>query len=250
MDDAALLRFSRQILLPEFGMAGQERLSACRVLIVGLGGLGSAAALYLAAAGVGRLILLDDDTVDLSNLQRQIVHDTNHIGNSKVSSARDRLLALNPHCDVLAEPVRLVPELAADWLAEVDLVLDCCDNFATRFALNQACCSARVPLISGAALGWSGQVCVFLYQPGQACYCCLFEDQPEPAATCSERGIMAPVVGVIGSLQALEALKVLTGTGTTLESRLLLFDGLRQHWRTLQIPPDPACPVCTQTDSA
>ena len=230
-------------------MAGQECLAACRVLIVGLGGLGSAAALYLAAAGVGRLILLDDDTVDLSNLQRQIVHDTNRIGIPKVSSARDRLLALNPHCDILTEPVRLVPELASDWLVDVDLVLDCCDNFATRFALNQACYTARVPLVSGAALGWSGQVCVFLYQADQACYRCLFEDQAEPAVACSERGIMAPVVGVIGSLQALEALKVLTGTGTTLHSRLLLFDGLRQHWRTLQIPPDPACPVCAQAGS-
>ena len=249
MDDAALLRFSRQILLPEFGIAGQERLSECCVVIIGLGGLGSAAALYLAAAGVGKLVLLDDDTVDLSNLQRQIVHDSNRTGSSKVLSARDRLLALNPGCHVVAHPVRFAADQADNWLDDADLVLDCCDNFATRFALNQACFRARTPLVSGSALGWSGQVCVFLYQPGQACYRCLFEDPAEPAATCSESGIMAPVVGVIGSLQALEALKILAQVGETLHSRLLLFDGLGQHWRTLQVQPDPACPICSLSDS-
>ena len=245
MDDTALLRFSRQILLPELGIAGQERLSKCSVVIVGLGGLGSAAAMYLAAAGVGRLILLDDDVVDLSNLRRQVAHDTSHIGLPKVFSARDRLLALNPTCDIVAQPVRFTSAQAATWLTDADLVLDCCDNFATRFMLNQACFDARIPLVSGAALGWSGQVCVFLYQPGQACYRCLFEDHEEAEATCSERGIMAPLAGVIGSLQALETLKILTQTGDTLHCRLLLFDGLHQHWRTLQVRPDPVCPVCS-----
>ncbi len=249
MDDTALLRFSRQVLLPEFGVAGQDRLSACCVVIIGLGGLGSAAAMYLAAAGVGKLVLLDDDVVDLSNLQRQIAHDTDRIGSSKVFSARDRLLALNPACDVVAQPVRFAAHQADSWLADADLVLDCCDNFASRFALNQTCFAARIPLVSGAALGWSGQVCVFLYQPGQACYRCLFADHAEPAATCSERGIMAPLVGVIGSLQALEALKVLAQVGDSLSCRLLLFDGLRQLWRTVQLQPDPACPVCSQSGS-
>ncbi len=249
MDDSALLQFSRQILLPEFGIAGQTRLSDGCVVIVGLGGLGSAAAMYLAAAGVGKLILLDDDVVDLSNLQRQIAHDVNHIGILKVFSARDRLLALNPSCEVVAQPVRFVAHQADAWLAEADLVLDCCDNFATRFALNQVCCSAQIPLVSGAALGWSGQVCVFLYQSGQACYRCLFADHPESAATCSEHGIMSPLVGVIGSLQALEALKVLAQVGDTLHSRLLLFDGLHQTWRTVQVSADPACPVCSAADS-
>ena len=250
MDDTSLLRYSRQILLPEFGMAGQSCLVHSRVLIVGLGGLGSPVALYLAAAGVGKLILVDEDQVELTNLQRQIVHDTRALGQTKVASAQQRLMDLNPDCAIDTYPMRLSAQNSADLIAQVDIVLDCSDNFATRFLLNQGCYSAQIPLVSGSALGWVGQIGVYTYQLGQACYRCLYEDQAETTTSCSENGIMSPVVGVIGSLQALEAIKVMSGVGKSLDSRLVLFDGLQHSWRTVQLRLDPACPVCQSSPNS
>jgi adenylyltransferase/sulfurtransferase len=244
MDDQSLLRFSRQILLPEFGFAGQKCLADSCALIVGLGGLGSPVALYLAAAGFGTLILVDDDEVELANLQRQILHDTSTLHQPKVFSARQRLATLNPDCKLITHQKQLSK---IDWqttITQADVVLDCSDNFATRFLLNQGCYASKIPLVSGAAQGWNGQIGVFLYQPQQACYRCLYDDHTETSATCSENGIMAPIVGVIGSLQALEAIKIVSGVGNSLHSRLLLFDGLQHNWRTIHLQADPACPVC------
>lgn len=244
MDDTNLLRYSRHILLPEFGIAGQSCLAQSSVLIVGLGGLGSPVALYLVAAGCGKLILVDDDQVELTNLQRQIVHDTKALGQTKVVSAQQRLTDLNPECVIDTYHMRLSAQNSEALIDQADIVLDCSDNFATRFMLNQGCYTAQTPLVSGAALGWAGQIGVYTYQLGQACYRCLYDDQVETATNCSESGIMSPVVGVIGSLQALEAIKVISGVGNSLDSRLVLFDGLQHQWRTVQLNPDPACPVC------
>lgn len=244
MDDATLLRFSRQILLPNFGIAGQQCLAQSCALVVGLGGLGSPVALYLAAAGFGRLILVDDDQVDLSNLQRQIVHDTTSIGQPKVVSAQQRVAALNPDCEIVGHTARLAELDGLALIEQADVVVDCSDNFATRFWLNRVCYAARTPLVSGAALGWDGQVAVFVYQSQQACYRCVFEDGVVEENRCSENGVIAPLVGIIGSMQALEAIKVVTGVGQSLANRLLVLDGLQQQWRTIRLQPDPACPVC------
>ncbi len=244
MDDQTLLRYSRQIVLPDFGIAGQTRLANSSALIVGLGGLGSPVALYMAAAGFGKLILVDDDQVELTNLQRQILHDTPAIGQTKVASAYQRLTHLNPACEIDTHHTRISSNNAADLMAQADVVMDCSDNFATRFELNQACYTTQIPLVSGAALGWSGQISVYSYQPQQACYRCVYEDHAETSTNCSENGIMAPVAGVIGSLQALEAIKIVSGVGESLPSRLVIFDGLQHRWRTVQLGADPACPVC------
>ncbi|HEX5514868.1 MAG TPA: molybdopterin-synthase adenylyltransferase MoeB [Gammaproteobacteria bacterium] len=246
MNDEQLLRYSRQIMLPAIDIEGQERLLNAKVLIVGLGGLGSPAALYLAAAGVGELLLADFDTVELSNLQRQIAHDTNSLGRLKVDSAADRLRAINP--DVRLKPLAI--QLDRDNLpaltASVDVVLDGCDNFATRLAVNAACVQTRTPLISGAAIRLEGQLAVYrLDRPGGPCYRCLFPDSPEVAETCSETGVIAPLTGVVGSLQALEAIKLLAGGKTGLDDQLLLFDALHTDWRRLRIPADPECPCCS-----
>ncbi|MBF0257165.1 MAG: molybdopterin-synthase adenylyltransferase MoeB [Gammaproteobacteria bacterium] len=247
MDDDQLLRFSRQILLPQIDIAGQEKLLAGRVLIVGLGGLGSPVALYLAAAGVGSLLLADPDRVDLSNLQRQIAYGLDDVGYPKVESACRAIQDLNPDCRVQSLPLRADAAQLGQWLGEVDLVVDCSDNFATRFGLNQACRQAGLPLVSGAAIRWEGQVAVFSGQPGDACYRCLYPDTGEDEQTCSNSGVISPLVGVIGSLQALEAIKLLSGCGEPLINRLLIFDGLRADWRSLRLKPDPACPVCSPT---
>lgn len=247
MNDDELLRYSRQILLPQVGIEGQERLRAARALIVGLGGLGSPVALYLAAAGVGTLAIADHDRVDLSNLQRQIAHCSNDIGRAKVESARDAMLALNPGTSIIGMAGRLEGEALAEQVALADVVLDCSDNFATRFAVNAACVRARTPLVSGAAIRLEGQVAVFRAdRPDSPCYRCLYKDEGELAETCTQTGVLAPLVGVIGSLQALEALKVLMDLGTTLAGRLLLFDAEHMEWRTLRLRKDPACPVCAQ----
>jgi molybdopterin/thiamine biosynthesis adenylyltransferase len=244
MDDNQLLRYSRQIMLPAIGIEGQERLLAARVLILGLGGLGSPVAMYLAAAGVGTLVLADFDRVDLSNLQRQILHTTARIGRLKVESARETVLALNPDCQVKTVD-RLVgeKELLVET-AQADLVLDCSDNFTTRFAINAACVATRTPLISGAAIRTEGQVSVFSGRPGDPCYHCLYGEEGEIDGSCSENGVLAPLVGVIGSIQACEAIKLLTGAGTALTGRLLLLDVLQMEWRTLKLKADPNCPVC------
>ena len=245
MDDEQLLRYSRQIMLPSIGFEGQEKLLESRVLIVGLGGLGAPVSMYLAAAGVGVLVLADFDQVDLSNLQRQIVHTTERIGMPKVESARQTLLGLNPDCQVLALERRLEgPDLLAQ-VKDSDLVIDGSDNFNTRFAVNEACVASRTPLVSGAAIRLEGQVSVFTNQPGQPCYQCLYGGGGELDGSCSENGVLAPLVGIIGSIQATEAIKVLTGAGTPLSGRLLLLDALEMQWRSLRLKADPKCPVCS-----
>lgn len=244
MNDTQRLRYSRQILLPGFGVDGQQRLLDARVLIVGLGGLGSPVAMYLAAAGVGTLLLADFDAVDLSNLQRQLLHGDADIGRTKVDSAIATLQALNP--DTKLEPIK--GSLNADRLTalaqRVDLIIDCSDNFQTRFAVNAACVARRIPLVSGAAIRAEGQVCVFSGQPGEPCYQCLFPGQGEVEESCERTGVLAPLVGIIGSVQATEAIKVLVGFGEPLFGRLLLLDALHMEWRGVRLPADPACPVC------
>ncbi|MGM0594051.1 MAG: HesA/MoeB/ThiF family protein [Pseudomonadota bacterium] len=245
MNDEQLLRYSRQIMLPQLDVAGQQRLLDSHALIIGMGGLGSPVAMYLAAAGVGQLTLVDFDTVELSNLQRQILHGTEDIGRPKVASARDALLRLNP--DVVVEEVNLKLEGAAldEAVALADVVIDASDNFASRFAINDACVRARRPLVSGAAIRMEGQVSVFHNELDDSpCYRCLYRDEEGLAQTCSESGVLAPVVGVIGALQATEALKVLAGIGETLRGRLLLWDAMRMEWRSLGLRKDPACPCC------
>ncbi|MYM63216.1 molybdopterin-synthase adenylyltransferase MoeB [Pseudomaricurvus sp. HS19] len=245
MNDEQLLRYSRQILLPQWDIAGQEALIKASVLLVGAGGLGCPAAMYLAAAGVGRLIIADDDQVDLSNLQRQIAHTEADIGVAKVESLRQTLLSLNSHTEVIALPERLQGETLAARVGEVDLVVDCSDNFTTRHQLNRACVAAGKPLVSGAAIRFEGQVAVFDPRvPDAPCYRCLYSNDNDEALSCSENGVLSPVVGVVGAMQALEALKVLSGVGEPLLGKLLVFDGLRSEWRRLSLPKDPGCPVC------
>jgi molybdopterin-synthase adenylyltransferase len=243
MTDDELLRYSRQILLPEFGVEGQQRLRQSHVLIIGLGGLGSAAAMYLAAAGVGRLTLADFDRVDLSNLQRQIIHRTADIGRLKVESARDALLALNPLNEVVVLPNRLNDRELREQIQPVDVVVDASDNPPTRQAINTACVSARIPLVIGAAIRWEGQLLVWRPEGDGACYRCLYRVEGD-RETCAQTGVLAPVAGVIGSMQAVEAIKVLTGVGDPLAGRLLLLDAKRMEWQTLSVRRNPDCPVC------
>lgn len=245
LSDEDLLRYSRQILLAQVDIDGQLKLKNSRVLIVGLGGLGSPVALYLAAAGVGELHLADFDTVDLSNLQRQIAHDTGSLGQAKVESAAKRLRAINPAIQLQLYPAGLDADSLDAAVAGVDLVLDCSDNFATREAVNAACVSACKPLVSGAAIRLEGQLAVFdPRQPASPCYHCLYGHGSEAELTCSEAGVLGPLVGLVGSLQALEALKLLAGFGQPLVGRLLLIDGLGSHFRELRVKRDPACSVC------
>lgn len=249
MDDNDLLRYSRQIMLPDFGMEAQQRLAQARVLIVGAGGLGSPAALYLAAAGIGTLVIADEDEVDLSNLQRQILHGQHDLGRPKVESARDRLAIVNPDTQVIPIPRRLECQSLQQAVNEVDLVIDASDNFATRFAINAACCAGHKPLVSGAAIRYEGQLTVFRHDLGNGpCYHCLYRDGEETEQTCAENGVLAPIVGAIGSLQALEAIKVITGIGEPLLGRLLIFDGRSLEFRTLKFQRDPACPICAPVD--
>ena len=246
MNDDQLLRYSRHILLPELGVEGQERLLASHALIVGAGGLGSPSAMYLAAAGVGRLTLCDADTVDLTNLQRQIAHRTAGVGRAKVDSARDTLLQLNPTIEI--EPLEARMDAAAlnERVAGCDIVLDCSDNFATRHAVNRACVAHGVPLVSGAAIRFDGQVSVFdLRAPESPCYACLFaEDAQSEEMRCAVMGVFAPLTGIIGTVQAAEAIKLLAGFGTLLNGRLLIIDALTMEWRTMRLARDPACTVC------
>lgn len=246
MDDQQLLRYSRQIMLPEVDIDGQDKLLAARVLVIGLGGLGSPVALYLAAAGVGHLALSDFDAVDLSNLQRQIAHRHTDIGRLKVESARDQVLALNPQTQVTTLHQRLEGDALLEQVGLADVVVDCCDNFVTRFAINHACVQQRKPLVSGAAIRLEGQVSVFdSRDPSSPCYRCLFPDGGDDAAlTCADSGVLAPLVGMIGTTQALEALKLLTGFGTSLVGRLLLLDARHLEWRSLNLARDPGCPEC------
>lgn len=242
LTDQELLRYSRQIMMPDFDMAGQLALVNARVLIVGLGGLGAPVAMYLAAAGVGHLTLVDDDVVEVSNLQRQIIHHEASVGLSKVASAAQTLKALNSTVTVIPVCERLTAERMQKLVAGVDLVLDCTDNFRTRFALNQACSSSRKPLVSGAAIRSEGQVTVFDPRDTDSpCYRCLYPELEEAEMTCSMSGVLAPLVGIIGSVQALEAIKVLAGYGETLVGRVLLLDAKTMQWRSLKLKKDPGC---------
>jgi len=246
MDDHQLLRYSRHILLPEVGIEGQERLLAGHALVIGAGGLGSPAAMYLASGGVGRISLADGDSVDLTNLQRQILHTTAAVGRAKVFSGKDTLTQMNPEVEVTAIPERLEGARLAQLVASADVVLDCCDNFATRHAVNRACVEHRKPLVSGAAVRFDGQVSVFdLRQPDAPCYNCLFPEDTEAEETrCAVMGVFAPITGIIGTVQAAEALKLLCGAGESLNGRLLLLDGLAMEWRSVRLSKDPACKVC------
>lgn len=246
MDDQTLLRYSRQIMLPQIGVEGQQRLRGARALIVGIGGLGSPVAMYLAAAGVGTLELVDGDRVDLSNLQRQIVHATGRIGMSKTASAARTLHDLNPDVDIICTDRRLQGDDLDRAVKAADIVVDCSDNFATRFALNAACRQSRRPLVSGAAIRWDGQISVFDARRGGPCYRCLYPEDGNDDLRCSENGVIAPLVGIIGAMQALEAIKLLCTVGETLGGRLLVLDGLRMQWRELRLRADPNCPVCAQ----
>jgi len=245
LTDEELLRYSRQILLQHIDIDGQLRLKQGRVLIVGMGGLGSPVALYLAAAGVGELHLADFDTVDLTNLQRQILHDSHSVGQAKVDSAIARLNAINPDVALVAHRTALDADSLAAAVAAVDVVLDCSDNFGTREAVNAACVAARKPLVSGAAIRLEGQLSVFdLRRADSPCYHCLYGHGSEADLTCSEAGVVGPLVGVVGSLQALEALKLLAGFGEPLVGRLLLIDALTTRFRELKVRRDPQCSVC------
>jgi molybdopterin/thiamine biosynthesis adenylyltransferase len=249
LSDQELLRYSRQILLQHVDIEGQLRLRDSRALIVGLGGLGSPVALYLAAAGVGELHLADFDSVDVTNLQRQIIHDTQSVGQAKVDSAIKRLAAINPEVKLVAHRAALDVDSLDAAVRSVDLVLDCSDNFSTREAVNAACVSAAVPLVSGAAIRLEGQLSVFDPRRAESpCYHCLYGHGSEAELTCSEAGVIGPLVGLVGSLQALEALKLLAGFGEPLVGRLLLIDALSTRFRELKVRRDPACAVCGSSD--
>jgi molybdopterin/thiamine biosynthesis adenylyltransferase len=246
MNDRQLLRYSRHILLDEIGIEGQERLLAAHALVIGAGGLGSPAALYLAASGVGRITLVDDDAVDLTNLQRQIMHTTARVGMPKVESGREAMLQVNPEITVTALRERAASARLAELVGSADVVLDCSDNFATRHAVNRACVDARVPLVSGAVIRFDGQLSVFdTREAASPCYACLFppDSQFEDVA-CSTMGVFAPLVGVIGAMQAAEALKLLAGVGRSLAGRLLMLDGRSMEWTDIGIARNAACPVC------
>lgn len=245
MQDEQLLRYSRQIMLPEVDIDGQETLLKSTVLIVGLGGLGSPVALYLAAAGVGHLVLADFDEVDLTNLQRQIAHSQTDVDRPKVESARDSILQLNDGVKVTTINQPLEGDCLSETVASADAVVDCTDNFAIRFALNEACVKNQTPLISGAAIRLEGQVAVYdSRHPDSPCYRCLYQEGEDADMTCSETGVLAPLVGMIGTTQALETLKVLIGFGKPLVGRLLLLDAKNLEWRTMKLKRDPNCPVC------
>lgn len=247
MTDEELLRYSRHILLPEIGIEGQERLLRSHALLIGAGGLGSPVALYLASAGVGRITICDDDTVDLTNLQRQIVHRTEGIGLKKVESARATLHSINPQVEVVALAERLGEERIAELAAKADVVLDGSDNFATRHAVNRACVRHSKPLVSGAAVRFDGQVAVFDMRRANApCYACLFPENAESEdVRCAVMGVFAPITGIIGTIQAAEALKLLAGAGELLSGRLLLVDALSMEIRTIRLAKDPGCTVCS-----
>jgi len=246
MNDNQLLRYSRHILLPQIGYEGQDKLVNSRALIVGAGGLGSPAALYLAAGGVGKLTICDFDVVDLTNLQRQIIHTTRSVGINKAISAQQTIHELNSDVEVRTVCERLTEDSLHALVAEADVVLDCTDNFATRYALNRVCVKLRKPLVSGAAINFEGQVTVFdMRADDSPCYHCLFpEIGNEEGLRCAESGVFSPLVGIIGTTQAAEAMKLLMGIGQSLQGRLLLLDALHMEWRSLKLAKDPACKVC------
>ena len=246
MDDQQLLRYSRHILLDELGIEGQRRLLDAHALVIGAGGLGSPVALYLGSAGVGRITLVDDDAVDLTNLQRQIAHDLSRLGRPKAESARDSVRAINPDPQVHARVQRADAPLLHELVAQADVVLDCSDNFATRHMINAACVAHARPLVAAAALGFDAQVSVYDTRLGDApCYACVFPAEATVAeAACATMGVFAPLVGIVGSLQAAEALKLLAGIGTSLAGRLLMLDARTMEWTTIAVQRDAHCSVC------
>ncbi|GGI19806.1 MAG: molybdopterin-synthase adenylyltransferase MoeB [Oxalicibacterium faecigallinarum] len=245
MNDQQLLRYSRHILLDEIDIEGQEKLLAGHALIIGAGGLGSPAALYLASAGVGTLTLVDNDTVDLTNLQRQILHTTSRVGQNKVDSGKEALAQINPDVRVIALNERVEGARLSELVAQASVVLDCSDNFATRHAVNRACVAHRVPLVSGAAIRFDGQISVFDSRTDTPCYSCLFpEDQQFDEINCGTMGVFAPLVGIIGSMQAAEALRLIAGIGESLAGRLLLLDARSMDWSSIKVARNPGCAVC------
>ncbi|WDZ96378.1 molybdopterin-synthase adenylyltransferase MoeB [Herbaspirillum sp. WKF16] len=246
MDDQQLLRYSRHILLDEIDIAGQSRLLAAHALVIGAGGLGSPAAMYLASAGLGRITLVDDDTVDLTNLQRQIMHTTARVGRPKVESGREALAQINPGVEVVGLAERVEGERLRELVRAADVVLDCSDNFATRHAVNQACVEAGVPLVSGAAIRFDGQISVFDTRRDEApCYACLFPPEREfEEVQCSVMGVFSPLVGIIGAMQAAEAIKLVAGIGRSLAARLLILDAREMEWTEIAVARDRNCPVC------
>jgi molybdopterin/thiamine biosynthesis adenylyltransferase len=249
VNDEQLLRYSRHILLPEIGIEGQERLRSASALIIGAGGLGCPAALYLAAAGIGRLTIADSDKVDLTNLQRQILYRSDSVGAVKVEAARSALNAVNPDVSVVTVGKRVGLEEASSLISKNDVVLDCSDNFATRHAINRACVRHAKPLVSGAAIRFDGQLMVFdLRNEASACYACLFpEDTQIEEVQCSVMGVFAPLTGVIGASQAMEAIKLLAAVGESLDGRLVIFDAKSAEWRTVRVKKDPGCAVCSRS---
>lgn len=245
LSDQQLLRYSRHVLLPQMQMEGQEKLLNSRVVIVGLGGLGSAAALYLAASGIGYLTLIDFDDVEESNLQRQVIHNKDRLGHYKVDSAKQSLEQLNEDIKVIALSEKLSESSSNEIFEAQDLIVDCSDNFKTRFLLNQLSIAYNIPLISGAAIRMDAQITVFDPRvPNAPCYRCLYCEGKDIPLRCSENGVLSPLVGVIGSMQAVEAIKVLIGMGQSLAGRIQIYDAQRAVWRTLKLPRDPACPEC------
>ena len=249
MTDEQLLRYSRHILLDALGIEGQERILATHVLIVGAGGLGSPAALYLASAGIGKITLVDDDTVDFTNLQRQILHTQARVGMAKAESGKQALQAINPEIDIVPLQQRLSGEALDALVATADIVLDCTDNFSTRHAINRACVHHKKPLVSGAAIRFDGQISVYdLRRDDSPCYHCLFpEGEDVEEVRCAVMGVFAPLTGIVGTMQAAEALKLAAGIGESLSGRLLLLDALEMEWRTVRFKKDAGCAVCGPT---
>lgn len=249
MNDDQLLRYSRHILLQDFDIDGQQSLLEATALIVGAGGLGCPAAMYLASSGVGHIIIADDDVVEVSNLQRQIGHTTANVGRNKVESLKMALQALNPDVKVTALAQRLTSVDMQQWVDRVDVVLDCSDNFTTRFSLNACCVESRKPLVSGAAVRVEAQLAVFdTRQVDSPCYRCLYSDESEVVENCSDNGVLAPLVGIVGSMQALEAIRLLSGFGDSTVGRLLIADLKQGGWRQLTLKRDDSCPVCSTRD--
>ena len=247
MNDNQLLRYSRHILLPQIEYAGQEKLSKSHALIVGAGGLGSPAALYLAASGVGKLTICDFDTVDLTNLQRQIIHTTQSVGTNKALSAQQTIYEINPEVNVQTVQQKSTEAEFTKLATEADVVIDCSDNFVTRYALNRVCFALKKPLVSGAAINFEGQITVFDFRnEASPCYHCLFPDTgSNQEMRCAENGVFAPLVGMIGATQAAETLKLILNIGQSLQGRLLLLDSLSMEWRTIKLSKDPACSICS-----
>ncbi len=248
MNDQQLLRYARHLMLDEIGIEGQQRLLDAHALVIGAGGLGSPVALYLATAGVGRITVVDPDSVDLSNLQRQIAHNQSRLGLPKAESVRATVAAINPDVQLRALVQRADAAFLDAWVPQADVVLDCCDNFRTRHAINAACVQHKKPLVSGAAIGWDGQISVYdTRQLDAPCYACVFP--PEAAfedVACSTMGVLAPLVGIVGSVQAAEAIKLLSGAGEAIRGRLLMLDARRMAWDSITVARQPHCPVCGQ----